>query len=547
MRRRVLAIGLDGYEQSLGETLMAEGELPCLAALRDRSARFLLDHGPATRTGLAWEHVSSGRSPASAGRWSAVDFDTDGYRVWHDGTSLKPFVAELGARSFIFDSPYFDLRLAPNARGVMDWGAHDPGVKSGSRPAELMDEVHARFGGYPVRDSMYDIVWPSPERARRLGDLLVEAAEVRTRAARWLVAERCPDWDLALVVAGELHSATEAFWHGIDSTHPLHALPSAKTCAERLRAVYRATDALVAELVSACPDATVVAFSMNGMGPNRSDVASMVLLSELLYRHTFGKPLLRVPRRWERAPGGLPMLGRDQDWSQAVNTAITQHPEPLDSLRRLAAYTLPEGIKRLLRPNGGPHEPGTTANGALRLGLEWMPTVLYEPYWHTMRCFSLPSFYDGRVRVNLRGRERAGTVAPADYDALCDEIVALVHACRDLRTGEPVVDHVVRADGDPRTLGPSEADLVIVWRGASLGFEHPTLGRIGPLPYRRTGGHTGPYGMAFFAGEGITAGDFGVRPSFDVVPTIVDLLGEKLPSGYSGQSARGMFAATNGR
>ena len=116
MRRRVLAIGLDGYEQSLGDTLMAEGELPCLAALRDRSARFLLDHGPATRTGLAWEHVSSGRSPADAGRWSAVDFDTDGYRVWHDGTSLKPFVAELekGAPLLGTEAPELaDRRKAP--------------------------------------------------------------------------------------------------------------------------------------------------------------------------------------------------------------------------------------------------------------------------------------------------------------------------------------------------------------------------------------------------------------------------------------------------
>jgi hypothetical protein len=49
--RRVLAIGLDGYEPSLGDELMAAGELPALARLRERSARFTLDHGPAQRTG----------------------------------------------------------------------------------------------------------------------------------------------------------------------------------------------------------------------------------------------------------------------------------------------------------------------------------------------------------------------------------------------------------------------------------------------------------------------------------------------------------------
>ena len=98
--------------------------------------------------------------------------------------------------------------------------------------------------------------------------------------------------------------------------------------------------------------------------------------------------------------------------------------------------------------------------------------------------------------------------------------------------------------GDPLKLGPSESDLVIVWRVPALGLEHDEHGRIGPLPYRRTGGHTGPYGMAYFAGEGIAAGDFGVRSSFDVVPTLVDLLGEKPPPGLSGER---LFAATNGR
>src|SRR5688572_33299775 len=86
-----------------------------------------------------------------------------------------------------------------------------------------------------------------------------------------------------------------SFWHGVDPAHPLHGVASAAPARERLHAVYRATDALVGELIAACPDATVVAFAMNGMGPNRSDVASMLLLSELLYRDAFGRPLLRVP------------------------------------------------------------------------------------------------------------------------------------------------------------------------------------------------------------------------------------------------------------
>jgi predicted AlkP superfamily phosphohydrolase/phosphomutase len=534
--RKVLVIGLDGYEQSLGDKFMAEGALPALTALRSRSARFLLDHGAATRTGLAWEHVSSGQSPEDAGRWSAVHFDGASYEAWHEGASLPPFPAALHSRTVVFDPPYFDLRLAPSVRGVMNWGSHDPGVAFGSRPAEVADEIHSRFGAYPA--PMYDIVWPSRERTREMGDLLVQATEARTRAAHWLLKERCPDWDLGFVVVGELHSAIEAFWYGIDSAHPLHSLPSAPVAADRLRAVYCAADALVHDLVSTFPDTTVVTFAMNGMGPNRSDVASMVLLPELLHREAFRRPLLRVPESWTNAPQGLPLIDAGRDWTEAVRSQISELPEPLDWARRVAIQVIPESIRSILRPNG--QSPEVTADGGLRLPLDWMPALLYQPHWHAMRFFALPSFYDGRIRINLAGREGQGMVSPADYEAVCDEVESLVRACRDLRTGEPVVDHIQRCGGpDPLKLGPSESDLIVVWRGAALGFEHPTMGRIGPLPFRRTGGHTGPYGMAYLAGGGIAAGDYGVRSSFDVVPTIVELLGEQLPPGLSGRSLRG--------
>src|ERR1700730_15192386 len=122
--RRVLAIGLDGYEASLGDELMAAGELPALARLRRRSARFLLDHGPAQRTGLAWEHFSTGRSPQAADRWSSVCFDSRSYEIWQEGTSLEPFPARLKAPTVVFDPPYFDLNLAPSTRGVVNWGGH---------------------------------------------------------------------------------------------------------------------------------------------------------------------------------------------------------------------------------------------------------------------------------------------------------------------------------------------------------------------------------------------------------------------------------------
>ena len=82
---RVLVISLDGYERTIAEEMMAAGHLPALAKIRERSARFLLEHGSALRTGLGVEHVSSGMSPESAKRWSGLSFDKNSYEVVQEG------------------------------------------------------------------------------------------------------------------------------------------------------------------------------------------------------------------------------------------------------------------------------------------------------------------------------------------------------------------------------------------------------------------------------------------------------------------------------
>ncbi len=166
-----------------------------------------------------------------------------------------------------------------------------------------------------------------------------------------------------------------------------------------------------------------------------------------------------------------------------------------------------------------------------------MPATWYRDAWASMPAFALPSYYDGRVRVNLVGRESRGVVPLEQYEVILDEIEVLIRSCRDPATGESVVASVERiAAGrgvDPRDLGPSDADLVVVWNGP-LGFDHPELGLIGPLPFKRTGGHSAPHGSVVVAGPGSAPLDLGVVSAFDVVPTFFSLLGEEVPEGLSG-------------
>ena len=508
--RRVLAIYLDGYEQSLGQRLMSAGAMPEMSRLAASSARFLLDHGAAQRSGLAGEHVATGLSPDAARRWTAVHFDPQSYEVWQEGTRLRPFPADLDCRTVVFDPTYFDLNAAPNVRGIVSWGAHDPGVAQAARPSELLAEFNGRFGAYPASRWIYGFAWPSAEKARAMGADLARAVDVRADAAHWLLSERLPDWDLALVAVSEPHSVIEALWHGVDPTHPLHALPSAGPSGAGVRAVYQAVDRLVGKLTAAFPDALTLVFAMGGMGPNRSDVLSMMLLPELMHRNAFGSPFFRQPPGWSLSAGGIPML-----------------PEGANNWEECVATLFPP--KAPARPRGHGHPE--------RIALDWMLATAYQPHWHAMPAFALPSYYDGRIRLNLVGREREGKVAAGEYRQALAAVERLIRDCVDPATGESVVDYVeypgLRAPGE---LPPTQADLVVVWKGTARCLEHPSLGRIGPVAYRRTGGHTGPFGMAHIRADDIRAGDRGTRSAFDVVPTIVDLLGYTANRDLSGTS-----------
>jgi hypothetical protein len=138
-----------------------------------------------------------------------------------------------------------------------------------------------------------------------------------------------------------------------------------------------------------------------------------------------------------------------------------------------------------------PHPPGNAT--WQESNISWMPAYRCRCFWPQMPAFALPSFYDGRIRINLQGREANGIVSPEEYQSTCQRLSGLLSECANLLTREPAVEQVYKSNNDPLNLDNYEADLYVVWKSAPLGLFSPRLGKIGPLPYRRTGGHTGRY------------------------------------------------------
>jgi predicted AlkP superfamily phosphohydrolase/phosphomutase len=209
----------------------------------------------------------------------------------------------------------------------------------------------------------------------------------------------------------------------------------------------------------------------------------------------------------------------------ARRAALSQQPASKGALYR-ARQALVTRLRPLLR-----HMPAS-------LGARLVPLWSSRMFdWPSTPYFPLPMDLTGLLRVNLRGRERKGIVAPgAEYSMLCAELESFFKSLHDAQTGAPIVSEVVHAYAET----PAEAayrdgqpDLILKWRencaravqllsSSELpGFE---CGVPHYLPSGRSGNHR-PLGWFVAKGAGIAAGrHLGMHDILDLAPTVRESL-----------------------
>jgi predicted AlkP superfamily phosphohydrolase/phosphomutase len=534
MKTPVVVLGLDAADPVLLERYMDAGHLPVLSRLRAAGSYGRLTTFDYCRAEASNTTFLTGCSPAKHGYWSPFRFSTN-YGVEetpYEFVDYKPFYG-LGSpyRVAVFDMPQSKLSEDVNGIQVLGWGAHSPRCPSHSNPPELFDEIVARHGAHPTLRK--DHVPSMGDRAAldRLKQGLETGIERRTAACLDLLGRE--KWDLFLTYFSEIHSGQHYFWHLSHPDHPLFAhfgTPGKDPLLELVQAVDRAIGR-IASAMSA--DARLVIFSDHGMESNTTDVPSTVFLPELLYR-------LAHPGRFGLAKGerGAPppvmKPAANRSWRSTLY-GLKHDPNPITRWLRqhLDTSWFHYSVEKRLGMNTLPLCPDDCALGA-------QPPMWYHPAWPTMQAFALPSFSEGYVRLNVRGREVSGIVDPADYDKACGEVSAQIMRLTDARTGKPAVKRVVRtrvgphgpaADGER----PSDADLIVVWDGVPIDVvDHPTAGRIGPVPFKRSGSHV-HRGFLLAAGPGVAPGGRPEGHALDIPPTILALLGARIPAHFDGK------------
>ncbi|MBD2103617.1 alkaline phosphatase family protein [Leptolyngbya sp. FACHB-261] len=539
MKKPVIAIGMDAADPALLEAWMSQGHLKNLSRLRAQGAYTRLSNFHYYRAETPWTTFLTGRPPEETGFWGPVKLREGTYDVRETGAydfkEHPPFYA-LGEdyRVAVFDTPQSTLSDQVNGMQALAWGAHSPLTPSHSRPEPLLSELIRQHGKHPVLNRDH-------ADCRNLKALLRLQKSLETGIARRAticqdLLER-DDWDLFLTVFGETHSAGHYMWH-LSQPHPLYKLGD-ETAPDALLATFEAIDRAIGDILTKAPaDATVAVFAAHGMGSNVMDLPSMVFLPELLYRWNFGKPGL-APGRLNSRPKPPITSFKKRGWVGEV-WSLKHDSNPLRGfLRREAPTKIYDRLEKFLgAPQAddlvSPYEQSANSDS-----LYWQPANWYRSLWPKMKAFGLPSYSEGYVRINLEGREPEGQVPLAEYNAVCDEISQHLYQLKDARTGKPMVREIVRtrATGAERDPKLPSADLVVLWQeeNATDVVDSPDFGRIGPVPFSRTGSHRSE-GFFMAQGPGIESGaTLPPGHSLDLAPTILELMGAPIPSHFEGK------------
>lgn len=449
-QRRLAMIGLDASD--LGFIQPHSNELPNLRRILAGGALHTFRSTADRLTGSVWPTFYTESNPGEHGMYHHLQWDARAMRirrVTQEWLGMEAFWQELsrrGVRVTSVDVPLtFPAREVSQVIEILNWGSHDQLGDVSCRPRRLEPEFR-RFGSHPMGIEIP--VGKSVSELEKIRDELVRGAKRKGELLLWAL-EREP-WDLFIGVFGETHRGGHILWPDGPGTETIP--PGA------LLDVYRAVDAALGEVLRApsLAGAGLIVFSIHGMGPNVSQEHFVPEVMDLVNAGFAGG-----------APAG--------------------------PVKKEA----PRGFVRMLRER----VPASIQNRIARL----VPVAVRDEVmsqsvvggqdWSRTSGFDLTADMNGYLRLNVRGREREGSL-DRDGDVL-PRYVAWVRECfesfRIASTGEPLVGAVHWTPEEfPGRRVDNLPDLVVTWSGAppTDRIESDRLGPVsGQLATGRSGNH----------------------------------------------------------
>ncbi len=518
MSGRVVALSFDSADVALVNQWMDQGHLPHLASIRDEGLYVRLQSFEHSLAEIAQQFIVTGQSPERTGYWSQLRFDPAHYSLidapLYDFAEYPPFYA-LGPahRVCVLDLPQMNFHEAVNGLQLRGWGAHAPMCEFSARPPSWAETIRREVGLHPSNGHDFAVL-QDEKSLDALHERLLQGVEMREKLYR-LAWDQGP-WDLFLGIFSEIHLAGHYLFEHVANRDYLQRGNNR----DYLREIYIKTDAAIGKIRGWIePDMHLALFSVEGIRENSDEVSSIAILPELLFRFSFPG---RKAMDFENVQPSPESRAGIFDWVMEAWNLRCRMPRWAKWLRSKLSLEQAQRIEHFFKADGYLQHPAEIE------GMNYQPALWYRSYWKQMKAFALPSFSDGFIRINLRGREKHGMVDPASYDSICSELEELLMELKHPETGRPVVKKIIRTRKAGQEENPKlpSADLVILWdHPHPCGHVHSRLGSLGPFPGIRAGQHV-PEGFMMISGPRIPRGSR--LPSahvLDIHPTLLDLMG----------------------
>ena len=496
MSARLMILGLDGASWRLTQKLVAQGRMPTIGRILAEGAGGPLYSTIPDVSPTAWASFMSGKNPGQHGVY--------GFGLKVPGSYfLEPFssrgripvqtlwgmLSSKGKRVAVINVPMTYPPEPVNGIMISGFGTPDETGNRFVHPPEIMDELRSRLGPY-----ILDVHWNEYEK-RGIPALLEANRQMTQRRAEYgLHILGREAWDLFMLAFVSTDRLQHCLWQYLEPQQPLSA--EQQGIRGQVLDYYDYLDRVIGDFLAASPDSNVLIMSDHGFGPCAAAVNVNTWLGEqgFLTWNATNKARMRWAVKLIKGLG----INRERFGQLAKRVGI-------DEYRHLEKFS---------------HR----ANN-----MDWSKT----------RAFS---YTPSGIYLNLKGRERQGTVEPgAEADRLLDEIKERLLDLRAPVSGHRVVRRVVRSQeiyrGPKLEMAP---DLVIAEADTQYMFNfnlYRSREVFEPTSWR-SGNHE-PEGLVLACGPRIAHGRRVKRADLvDLCPTALHLLGEPVPDDMDGRVIR---------
>ncbi len=492
---KVMIIGLDGATFDVLNPMMESGRMPCLKAFIERGTSGVLESTRPPITPAAWTTFMTGKTPGTHG---IVDFERydvhtnkltfNSTRTLRNTRTLWEILGDKGLKVGAINVP---MTYPPRrVNGFMISGFETPGLHTEfTYPASLKDELLKRWPDYSFRSKWRRTTVgrgrPLARNLRAICDSFWTGAEV-TRF--------CGDrfgWDVLTIVYKLVDNLQHKAWKYLDPRFNGRYAKQAAMVADS----FRALDDALADLLEYADthDATVLIMSDHGHGSLEGKAQPNLLLKKWGYMKIKSGP--------------------------AQSRTRAKH---------VLNHALQRKRNRFARENQ-------------------IEKDVAVDFSRTRACV-MHAGMSGFLYINLKGRQPTGIVEPADYEPLREELKERFEHLKAVDPWGRIVNLFTEVHKPEELYGrnreecPWMPDLLLVPAdGLSVVRRIRGSKPVRWLSRRKIEGTHRLQGMLAAAGNGIPAGRTAHAKIVDAAPTILAMMGLRVPDDMEGRVVTGLF------